>query len=45
MKPIAIFDTEAAPQLPDTKTVVETNPEFADLLPWGPFFGWLGGSF
>ena len=39
MKPIAIFDTEAAPQLPDTKTVVETNPEFADLLPWGPFFG------
>ncbi|SFA60137.1 Tripartite-type tricarboxylate transporter, receptor component TctC [Paracoccus halophilus] len=39
MKPIAVFDTEAAPQLPDTKTVVETNPEYADLLPWGPFFG------
>lgn len=39
MKPIAIFDTEAVPQLPDTKTVIDTNPEFADLLPWGPFFG------
>ncbi len=39
MKPIAVFDVEAAPQLPDTKTVVETNPEFADMLPWGPFFG------
>ncbi|MTH76807.1 Bug family tripartite tricarboxylate transporter substrate binding protein [Paracoccus aestuariivivens] len=39
MKAIAIFDTEAAPQLPETKTVVETNPEFGDILPWGPFFG------
>ncbi|WP_134681483.1 tripartite tricarboxylate transporter substrate binding protein [Paracoccus ravus] len=39
MKPIAIFDTEAAPQLPEVKTIVETNPEFADFLPWGPFFG------
>ena len=39
LKAIAIFDTEAAPQLPDTPPITETNPEFADLLPWGPFFG------
>ena len=39
MKAIAIFDVEPVPQLPDTKAVVETNPEYADLLPWGPFFG------
>ena len=39
MKPIAIFDVEGVPQLPDTKPVTETNPEYADLLPWGPFFG------
>ena len=39
MKPIAIFDTAPAPQLPDTPTIVSSNPEFADFLPWGPFFG------
>lgn len=39
MKPIALFDVEAAPQLPDVPTITATNPEFADLLPWGPFFG------
>lgn len=39
MKPIALFDVEAAPQLPDVPTITSTNPEFADLLPWGPFFG------
>jgi tripartite-type tricarboxylate transporter receptor subunit TctC len=39
MKPLAVFDVEAAPQLPDTPTIVSTNPEFADFLPWGPFFG------
>ena len=39
MKPIALFDVEASPQLPDVPTIVSTNPEFADLLPWGPFFG------
>ncbi len=39
MKPIAMFDLEPAPQLPDVPTIVATNPEFADVLPWGPFFG------
>lgn len=39
MKPIALFDLEAAPQLPDVPTIVSTNPEFAEILPWGPFFG------
>lgn len=39
MKPIAIFDVEGVAQLPDVPTIVSTNPEFADLLPWGPFFG------
>lgn len=39
MKPIALFDVEASPQLPDVPTIVSTNPEFAEMLPWGPFFG------
>jgi tripartite-type tricarboxylate transporter receptor subunit TctC len=39
MKAIAIFDTQANPALPNVKAVVETNPEFASFLPWGPFFG------
>lgn len=39
MKPIALFDLEPAASLPDAPTIVSTNPEFADLLPWGPFFG------
>lgn len=39
MKPIAVFDVEPTPQLPDVPTIVSTHPEFADLLPWGPFFG------
>lgn len=39
MKPIAMFDVEPSPQLPDVPTIVSTNPEFAEMLPWGPFFG------
>nr|WP_084465110.1 tripartite tricarboxylate transporter substrate binding protein [Rubellimicrobium thermophilum] len=39
MKPIALFDVEPSPQLPDVPTIVSTNPEFAEMLPWGPFFG------
>ncbi|AMY70946.1 Bug family tripartite tricarboxylate transporter substrate binding protein [Frigidibacter mobilis] len=39
MKPLALFDIEASPQLPDVPTIVSTNPEFAQMLPWGPFFG------
>ena len=39
LKAITVFNTEKVDQLPDTPAIVETNPEFADLLPWGPFFG------
>lgn len=39
MKPIAIFDTKSSPALPNVKAVTETNPEFGQYLPWGPFFG------
>ncbi|GGH59226.1 tripartite tricarboxylate transporter substrate binding protein [Frigidibacter albus] len=39
MKPLALFDIEASPQLPDVPTIVSTNPEFEEMLPWGPFFG------
>lgn len=39
LKAIAIFDTQAVEQLPDTPAITDTNPEFADVLPWGPFFG------
>ncbi|MDO8882799.1 MAG: tripartite tricarboxylate transporter substrate binding protein [Pseudotabrizicola sp.] len=39
MKPLAMFDIEPSPQLPDVPTIVSTNPEFAEMLPWGPFFG------
>lgn len=39
MKPIALFDTEASAALPDVPTIVSSNPEFAPMLPWGPFFG------
>lgn len=39
MKPIALFDVDPSPQLPDVPTIVSTNPEFAEMLPWGPFFG------
>ena len=39
LKAIAAFDVEGVEQLPDTPAITDTNPEFADLLPWGPFFG------
>lgn len=39
MKPLALFDVEPAAALPDVPTIVSTNPEFAPMLPWGPFFG------
>lgn len=39
MKPIALFDTEATAVLPDLEPLTVSNPEFSDVLPWGPFFG------
>ncbi len=37
--PLAIFDTEASPFLPDVPTAVALNDGYATYLPWGPFFG------
>ncbi|MBF9034359.1 tripartite tricarboxylate transporter substrate binding protein [Rhodobacterales bacterium HKCCE2091] len=39
MVPLAIFDTEASPFLPDTPIAPELNEGYATYLPWGPFFG------
>lgn len=39
VKPIAIIDTERNPLLPDVPAIVEEYPDFAQYLPWGPFFG------
>ncbi len=39
MKAIAIIDTKPSPALPNVKAITETNPEFGQYLPWGPFFG------
>lgn len=39
IKPIALFDTKPSESLPDVPALGETHPEYADFLPWGPFFG------
>jgi tripartite-type tricarboxylate transporter receptor subunit TctC len=39
MKPLAIVDLEPNPLLPDVPTIVADYPDFAQYLPWGPFFG------
>ncbi len=39
VKPLAVFDIEPSPLLPDVPTVVTDYPGFANYLPWGPFFG------
>ncbi|MBB4952200.1 tripartite-type tricarboxylate transporter receptor subunit TctC [Agrobacterium vitis] len=39
IKILGIFDTEANAVLPDAKPIVADYPEFANILPWGPFFG------
>lgn len=39
MKAIALVDNAASEALPDVPALGETNPEYADYLPWGPFFG------
>lgn len=38
-KPITLIDTTRSELLPDLPALGETNPEYADYLPWGPFFG------
>lgn len=37
--PLAIFDTQASPFLPDVPTAPSLNDGYATYLPWGPFFG------
>lgn len=39
MKPLAIFDVEANPKLPDVPPVTDFNEGYNTYLPWGPFFG------
>ncbi|MFV0385433.1 tripartite tricarboxylate transporter substrate binding protein [Paracoccus sp. (in: a-proteobacteria)] len=39
MKPIVLIDSAPAEALPDLAALGQTNPEYADYLPWGPFFG------
>jgi len=39
MKPLAIFDVESHPGLPDVPAVTTFNAGYEALLPWGPFFG------
>lgn len=39
IKPLAVFEPQANPLLPDVPPITETNPDFAQYLPWGPFFG------
>ncbi|MDO5612686.1 MAG: tripartite tricarboxylate transporter substrate binding protein [Paracoccus sp. (in: a-proteobacteria)] len=39
MKPIAFINAERVDSLPDVPAITETNPEYGQYLPWGPFFG------
>lgn len=39
MKPIALVNPERVDALPDVPAITETNPEYGEYLPWGPFFG------
>ena len=39
MKPLALFDVVENAALPGVAPITASNPEFAPMLPWGPFFG------
>lgn len=39
VKPIVLMDVKRHPLLPDVPAITEDFPEFAQYLPWGPFFG------
>ena len=39
IKAIVLIDNAPSPALPDVPVLGETNPEYAEYLPWGPFFG------
>ncbi|RJE85942.1 Bug family tripartite tricarboxylate transporter substrate binding protein [Paracoccus onubensis] len=39
IKAITMIDNTPSDVLPDVPALGETNPEYADYFPWGPFFG------
>lgn len=39
VKPIVLIDNARNELLPDVPTITENHPDFAEYLPWGPFFG------
>lgn len=39
IKPLAVMDTAASSLLPEVKPATDYNPDYAKVLPWGPFFG------
>jgi tripartite-type tricarboxylate transporter receptor subunit TctC len=39
MKPLAVMDVSAIPQLPDVAPITDFNEGYSTYLPWGPFFG------
>lgn len=39
MKAIALIDSEPNALVPDVAPITETHPDYAQYLPWGPFFG------
>lgn len=39
MKAISLVNDQPSEALPDLAALGQTNPEYAEYLPWGPFFG------
>ncbi|MBU3029546.1 Bug family tripartite tricarboxylate transporter substrate binding protein [Paracoccus marinaquae] len=39
IKPIVLIDNAPTAALPDVPALGASNPEYAEYLPWGPFFG------
>lgn len=39
MKPLAMVDVAANPQLPEAPFITQFNEGYSTYLPWGPFFG------
>ncbi|MFV0359146.1 Bug family tripartite tricarboxylate transporter substrate binding protein [Tropicimonas sp.] len=39
MKALVLVDNEPAAALPEVPALGQTHPEYAEYLPWGPFFG------
>ena len=39
LRGLAVLATKRVPQLPDLPCITEVYPEYAQYLPWGPFYG------